>query len=423
MKYSLYFLVVILFVAASCGSGSRDQKKLILTDQSGTDTITIEDIELLKTIASLRNELIHVGQMQMEEVTLADQKKTTGIISELLDRAEQKILGELPSGRFPWSWAGFDEPEGVVEMAEEFLKVLASGKDPLEGKFAEPGGTVIDHAIIKKDNLWHLIYIRGMAGTNWPDYPTSNFGHAVSQDLVNWQIEEPVLETVKEGFDTYQVWAPHIIEHAGKYWSFYTGVNDSVSQAICLATSEDLFHWERYEGNPLLNSLPWGKWDLSQWSDCRDPMVLKDGDMFYCYYTAGRMIPDTEQFEYCMGIASSKDLLNWKDEGFRSFEHSLETPPESPFVVKKNGEFYLFYTNYKHGIVYVKSDNPLDGWKEDPDDPQSIIEGVSASEIFEENGKWYITYISHMANALHFFEIREVIWNDDGSVSVQDADI
>ncbi|MCK5795321.1 MAG: family 43 glycosylhydrolase [Anaerolineales bacterium] len=423
MKRIIYLLGISLLLITACGSGPNPTNALILTDGRISDTITLEDIKLLKTIASLRNELILVGQIRLEGVTLADQKKTTGIISELLDRAEQKILGELPSGRFPWSWAGFDEPPGMVDMAEGFLEVLASRIDPLEGKFAEPGGMVIDHAIIKKDNLWHLIYIRGMAGTNWPDYPTSNFGHAVSHDLVNWHIEEPVLETVNEEFDSYQVWAPHIIEHAGKYWNFYTGVNDSVSQTICLATSDDLYHWERYKENPLFNSLPWGFWDESHWSDCRDPMVLKDGQMFYCYYTAGRMIPDTEQFEYCLGIASSKDLLSWKDEGFRRLEHTLGTPPESPFVVKKNGEFYLFYTNYKHGIVYVRSNNPLDGWQENPDDPQSIIEGVSASEIFEENGKWYITYISHMANALHFLEIKEVIWNEDGTVSVEDADL
>ena len=420
MKNLIYLLGVILIITSSCRNTNKHQNSLILPDQNSTDTITIEDIVLLKRIASHRNELIHVGQMQMEEVTLADQKKTTGIISELLDRAEQKILGELPSGRFFWSWDGFDEPDGMVDMAEGFLKELASGKDPLEGKFAEPGGNVVDHAIIKKDNLWHLIYIRGIAGSSWPDYPQFNFGHAVSHDLANWQIEKPLLETVKEEFDSYQVWAPHIIEHEGRYWNFYTGVNDSVTQAICLATSEDLYHWERYEENPLFNSLPWGFWDESHWSDCRDPMVLKDGDTFYCYYTAGRMIPDTEQFEYCLGIASSKDLLNWKDEGFRRLEHTLGTPPESPFVLKKEGEFYLFYTNYKHGIVYIKSSDPLH-WEENPDNPQSIIKGVSASEIIQENGKWYITLISHMNNGLHFFEIKELIWNSDGSVQVQDA--
>lgn len=393
----------------------------MIEGRQGIDTLTSGDAELLSTIASLRNDLIRVGRRQMEELTLANQTKAAGIISELLDRAEQKILGQLPSGRFTWSWGGFDEPDGMVGMAKGFLDILASGKDPFEKKFAEPGGYVVDHAIFKKDDLWHLIYIRGIAGTDWPEYPLSNFGHAVSSDLVNWHIKKPVLETVSRGYDTYQVWAPHIIEHAGRYWIFYTGVTDSVTQAICLATSDDLYKWERHESNPLITSLPWGHWDKSHWSDCRDPMVLKEGDTFYCYYTAGRMVPGTEKFEYCLGISSSKDLIHWKDEGFRRLEHTLETPPESPFVVKKDGEFYLFYTNYKHGIVYLKSSDPLHGWKENPEDPQSIMTGVSATEIFQDKGKWYISLISHMPNGLHFFEIRELLWNADGTVSVREA--
>lgn len=386
-----------------------------------TDTIYQSDLKILKKIAVLRNQLIETGRMRLENISFNDQQKVTGIAGQLLDRAEQKILGALPAGRYPWSWQGFDDPEGMIDMAEEFMNVLATDKDPLEGKFAEPGGYVVDHAIIEKDDQWHLIYIRGIAVTNWPEYPLSNFGHAVSNDLKSWNIKKPVLNTDEEFFDSYQVWAPHIIEHDNEYWMFYTGVNDSACQTICLARSKDLYNWERHENNPVHTSLPWGRWAEDQWSDCRDPMVLKEGNTFYCYYTAGRTLPDTEQYEYCLGIASSKNLLDWKDEGYVRLEHSLDTPPESPFVVKRGEDYYLFYTNYKHGIVYIKSKDPVTGWLENPHDPQSIMTGVSATEIFRENGKWYITLISHMKNGLHFFEIKELIWNEDGSVAVSDA--
>jgi len=49
----------------------------------------------------------------------------------------------------------------------------------------------------------------------------------------------------------------------------------------------------------------------------------------------------------------------------------------------------------------------------------SVLPGVSASEILESKGKWYITLISHIKNGLHFFEIRKLIWNADGTVSVK----
>jgi predicted GH43/DUF377 family glycosyl hydrolase len=412
---------MFLVLGSSSGKQSQIETGMFFTPLSSSDTLSQEDVVLLKRIAALRNDVIRIGRMQQAELSLADQKKSIGIVRELLDRAEQKVLGALPEGRYPWSWGGFDSPAGMVDMAGGFLQSLARGSDPFAGKYTEPGGYVVDHAIIKKGDLWHLIYIRGIAATNWPEYPLSNFGHAISYDLVNWHTEKPVLETREDAFDSYQVWAPHIIEHEGSYWMYYTGVTDSATQAICLATSKDLYHWERHEANPLFNSLPWGHWDESFWSDCRDPMILKEGDTFFCYYTAGRMVPGTEQYEYCLGISSSTDLIHWKDEGYRRLIHTLETPPESPFVVKRNGEFYLFYTNYKHGIVYIKSSDPLHGWEEDPDDPQSILQGVSATEIFQEKGRWYITLISHMNNGLHFFEIKELIWNADGTVSAQES--
>ena len=418
MKLQLLILFIVLPASINCQNTSDNTENIVHSAESSADTISLENILLLRQIAVIRGDLSIEYQKISENLSLSDRNKAAGIISELLNRAEQKILGVLPTGRFPWSWTGFEKPSDIVKMARGFFDTLSLGEDPFAGKFAEPGGYVIDHAIIEKDGLFHLIYIRGVAATSWPDYPERNFGHAVSHDLKTWHIKEPVLQTIDSGFDSFQVWAPHIIRHEGKYWNFYTGVNDSVCQTICLATSDDLYNWERHEGNPVITSEPWGVWNESQWSDCRDPMVLKDGNIFYCYYTAARIVPETGKHEYCIGIVSPKDLITWKDEARRPFKHTVGTPPESPFVVKRNGEYYLFYTNYKYGIVYVKGSDPLNGWMENPDDPQSILEGVSASEIFEKDNKWYITFISHMNNGLHFFEVRELIWHKDGTVSV-----
>ena len=148
-------------------------------------------------------------------------------------------------------------------------------------------------------------------------------------------------------------------------------------------------------------------------------MVLQDGNTFYCYYAAGRTNPETQKHEYCLGVSSSKNLIAWKDEGFIRLEQSLDTPPESPFAVKHNGKYYIFYTNYKFGTSYIKSNNPLKNWRELPVDKMSVLPGVSASEILESKGKWYISLISHIKNGLHFFEIRKLIWNADGTVSVK----
>jgi predicted GH43/DUF377 family glycosyl hydrolase len=391
----------------------------LTTSVAQVDSLRSPDMQLLKRIASLRNDLIFARTKSFKSLTLANQNKAAGIIEELLSRAEQKIWKVLPKGRYDWSWAGFDKTIDMVAQAEEFLKILSSGKDPFEGKFAEPGGYVVDHALIEKNGLTHLFYIRGVAVTNWPEFPLYNFGHAVSKDLINWQIEKPVLQCPDSGWDDYQIWAPYILKYNGKYWMFYAGVNKNSSEAIGLATSSNLYDWKRYNKNPIIKTGSWGLWDSTKWSDCRDPMVLQDGDTFYCYYCAGRTNPKTQTHEYCVGISSSKDLLTWKDEGFIRLKNSLETPPESPFVVKRNGTYYLFYTSYKYGTVYATSRYPVNGWHELPIDKMRIISGVSASEIYRTSGKWYISFISHMKNGLHFFEIRKLIWNNDGTISTQ----
>jgi hypothetical protein len=182
--FRFQIIAVIVFLVIYCESGISQPA---LAPSS-------ENIAILGRIAVLRDSLTRVRMISFESITLTNQLKTAGIIEELLNRAEGKIFNILPAGRFEWSWTGFDPPAGMVDQASGLLKILATGKDPFDGKFAEPGGYTVDHALIKKDGLTHLFYIRGTAVTNWPEYPLFNFGHAVSRDLKNWEIQQPVLQ-------------------------------------------------------------------------------------------------------------------------------------------------------------------------------------------------------------------------------------
>ncbi len=47
------------------------------------------------------------------------------------------------------------------------------------------------------------------------------------------------------------------------------------------------------------------------------------------------------------------------------------------------------------------------------------MKGVSASEIIKDGDDWFISVISHAQNALHFFEIRKLIWHKNGSFSAE----
>lgn len=408
----LIFLMIVGFFSSSL-------KAQVIKDTSAAET------ELLRKISSLRNELSEARTVQLEDLTIENQTKAAWIIEEMFNRAEQQVLGTLkPVSKKEFYWGLYETSEEIVAQASEYLETLKNGVDPFDGKFAEPGGYVVDHAFVKKRNMYHVFYIRGIAATDWPAYNLYNFGHAVSNDLKSWKIEKPVLQCPESGVDEFQVWAPYILKRKGVYYMFYTGVNVDVCQSICLATSKDLYHWERYESNPVVIPGEWGNGIYSQdkWSDCRDPMILKDGRNYYCYYTAMRLNKETQQRESCIGISSSRNLLHWKDEGFIPLKYSMNTPPESPFVVKHKQTFYLVYTNYKYGIVYLTSKDPVQGWQEMPEDKMSLIEGVSATELLKVGKDWQMSLISHMKNGLHFLEFRKFIWNQDGSISVKALD-
>jgi len=209
-----------------------------------TKELSSTDISLIKEIASLRNDLSEARTIRLEHVTIENQVKAACIIEELLNRAEQKVCGTVKSLiKSEFDWGTYDSSGAMVAQAKGFLKTLKDGNDPFEGKFAEPGGYVTDHAFVKKGSNYHIFYIRGIAATDWPAYHLFNFGHAVSKDLKSWKIEKPVLQCPESGCDQFQVWAPYVLRRKGVYYMFYAGVNPNVCQSICLAKSKDLYNW------------------------------------------------------------------------------------------------------------------------------------------------------------------------------------
>ena len=338
--------------------------------------------------------------------------KTVAAIDALADRAETLTHGE-DNGRFGWNKMNQIDIEPLFSLAIGLLEKLEKGEEPLRGYFAEPGGSFIDHSFIAVGDEMHVFYIRGFIGYDWPDRFQDSIGHSVSKDLIHWEIKPPALVAQKGGHDDYQVWAPAVIQHDDTYWMFYTGTNYNIAQAPCMAKSKDLYHWERTGSSPLFIPGEWCPWSPDKWSDARDSMVLADDDgTFYMYYCSGRTKEDGS-YGSAMGIASSTDLYNWKDEGCVEMKQ-CKASTESPFVIKHNGIYYMFYTNCeKMGTYYATSTNPITGWVEQGE----VIPNTSCSEVFEFNGKWYISVVDHLGGGMHFLGFHELTWNPDGSVS------
>ena len=207
---------------------------------------------------------------------------------------------------------------------------------------------------------------------------------------------------------------------------YYTGVNFEIAQTICMATSTDLQSWERWPDDPVFVPGTWFDWREDRWSDCRDPMVFLDDDGQYYLYVCTRWKDEAGQLHAAIGVASSRDRIHWEEAGIIRLPGCTECA-ESPFVMKRQGRYYLFYTNCGKGSAYAVSDNPISGWREKglllgaEDHSGDNAHVPSCSEVFAFRGKWYFSFCERLPGNEQYLELKELFWEEDGSVRLGTA--
>jgi len=227
-----------------------------------------------------------------------------------------------------------------------------------------------DFAVVKKDGVYHLFYIR--RNTTVPETNTeTNFGHAVSNDLVHWTQKPAVLPTRPGEWDNQHVWAPSIVEQNGLYTMFYAGVTNqpglyNTYQRIGIATSTDLDNWTRADP-PVFScdQVPWAYCDsLDVLTGFRDPFVMPDPSTpgrWLMYYTANAAGDSVNEV---VGVATSDSLLRtWTDLKPLRITHRSYTGSgvaESPHLFEHDGLWFLLFTaNGADPIAYATSPDPL----------------------------------------------------------------
>jgi hypothetical protein len=195
--------------------------------------------------------------------------------------------------------------------------------------------------------------------------------------------------------------APYVFRDEGLFWMFY---GDWVH--ICSATSKDGKVFER-------RILPGGKTGLfdegagvnpndalvikNGGNNARDPMVIRIGNLWHCYYTANPK--DDKGADRCR---TSPDLTNWSEarivaKGGQAGGTAGST--ECPFVVEPEpGMFYLFRTHgygrlsqgkSAHTSVYFSRD-PFDFGIDHDEGHYLCTLPVAAPEIIKYEGQYYI---------------------------------
>jgi hypothetical protein len=231
------------------------------------------------------------------------------------------------------------------------------------GEFSREGEYIKDYFVYRDGETFHLFYNVGNAGESQQWFEAGNekaFGHATSKDLARWEHHPRVLPVMPGTWEGMVVSAPSIIKHGGTYYMFYTGFDDRVpgKQTVGLATSKDLFGWERHPRNPIYEAPAWAERRPDGWVDCRDSHVVRFGGEFLLFTTVSM-----GEGKGAIALASSQNLLDWKDLGpaVTTFKE-----PESPRVFEHGGSFYMFISS-AFGKQLLRAANPKAGpWEEVP---------------------------------------------------------
>ncbi len=180
-----------------------------------------------------------------------------------------------------------------------------------QGTGWESAGT-FNPAVVEYNGKFVMLYrAQDAAGT-------SRLGYAESTDGIHFtRRAEPVLSPEAEYEKDGGVEDPRLQKFGSTFYLTYTGYNKKDAQ-LCLATSQDLIHWDRkgvtlpaYKGN-------WNKaWTKS------GAIVPEKIDGKYWMYWLGTAVDKTDQ----MGLSYSENLLHWTEA------------TETPVLPRRPGKF------------------------------------------------------------------------------------
>ncbi|WP_396611456.1 GH32 C-terminal domain-containing protein [Haloferax sp. S1W] len=218
--------------------------------------------------------------------------------------------------------------------------------------FAGPAHWVNDpNGLIQYRGTYHLFYQYNPGG---PFHGTIHWGHAVSDDLVNWRDEPVALAPDVDGPDRDGCWSGcAVVDDEGMPTILYTGGRDH-HQLPCLATSDDpmLRTWDKHDDNPIIDTAP-ADIDIlgtDDWAaEFRDHAVWKDGDGWY------QLVGSAISHEGGVALLyRSSDLREWEFVGpLLAGTEGHGTVWECPELLAFNDYDVLHVSNYDDVRYFV----------------------------------------------------------------------
>jgi len=178
---------------------------------------------------------------------------------------------------------------------------------------------------------------------------TSRLGYAESTDGVHFtRRDEPVLSPSEEYEKEGGVEDPRLVQFGDTYYLTYTGYNKKDAQ-LCLASSNDLIHWDR---KGVIIPANKGNWNV-KWTKSGAIVPRKINGRYWMYFL-GTSADNKDQ----AGLAYSTDLLHWTEATQTPvlpvrpgrFDSRVAEPGPAPLLTS-NG-IVLIYNGADDKLVY-----------------------------------------------------------------------
>ena len=234
----------------------------------------------------------------------------------------------------------------TVEKANQFILEEKEMINPLfkpKAHFTPEIGWINDpNGFIFFRGEYHLFYQFNPYESVWGPM---HWGHAKSEDLVNWE-QLPVALTPDKDYDKDGCFSGSAIVKDDVLWLMYTGhiVNEdgTVSQVQNMAFSTDGIHFEKIEQNPVATADGLPEEVIA--NDFRDPKIFeKDGH----YYSV--VATKHQDNVGCIVLLSSPNLTEWKFESiFLKGEANQGFVWECPDYFEVDGQEYLIISPMRY---------------------------------------------------------------------------
>ncbi len=209
----------------------------------------------------------------------------------------------------------------------------------------------------KKNGFYYMPYI-GSCEAGY-ERGVISMGIASSENLLEgWKKYEnnPVMRP-QYPYEGVKLWKQFVIFSDGKYIDYYNA--GSNPEQICIAFSDDLFYWNRYDNNPVISKTEtengfWGQYISGDPNDIQK--ICGVWVMFYFTDT-----PDG----FLDSFAVSEDLISWKKSHIALTNRNNgydSTYAHKPCVIKHNGIVYHYYcaTGSEGRVIALKTSKQFD---------------------------------------------------------------